>query len=226
MLFVDRHDAGRRLAEVVAARFEGINGLHAIVLGLPRGGVPVAYEVAKMLRAPLDVFVVRKIGLPWQPELAIGAIASGGVRVLDYAATHSHGVTAGELEEAIEREERELERRERRFRGNEPPIEVVGKTVFLVDDGLATGASMLAAVRALRTRNPYRIVVAVPVAAPEACSDLQREADFMICGEMPEPFHAVGVWYHDFNQTTDEEVQALLAASRVEFPNASVGSGA
>lgn len=216
MLFVDRHDAGRRLATELAQRLDSAN---TIVLGLPRGGVPVAYEVAKALHAPLDVFVVRKIGLPWHLELAIGAIASGGVRVYDHESIRMHGVSTAELEQVIEREERELERRERVFRGTEPPIDVRGKTVVLVDDGLATGASMLAAVRAVRARDPARIVVAVPVASYEACADLQREVDLCMCLATPEPFYAVGVWYHDFSQTSDEEVHALLAASRVEIPS-------
>lgn len=218
MLFVDRHDAGRRLAAELAGQFDGTNSL---VLGLPRGGVPVAYEVAKGLRAPLDVFAVRKIGLPWHPELAIGAIASGGLRVLDYDAVRMHKVSAAELEEVIEREEAELDRREQRFRGSEPPVDVAGKTVVIVDDGLATGASMLAAVRALRSRHPARIVVAVPVASSDACADMRHEADVCICLETPEPFYAVGAWYHDFSQTGDEEVRALLAASRLENPSPS-----
>ncbi len=215
MIFVDRYDAGRRLGAMLADQFDGAD---TIVLGLPRGGVPVAHEVAKALHAPLDVFVVRKIGLPWHPELAIGAIASGGVRVLDHEAIRAYRVSQAELEAVIEREEAELERRERAYRGNEPPLPVAGKTAILVDDGLATGASMLAAVKALRLRDPKRTAVAVPIASAEACAAMSRAVDMCVCVETPEPFYAVGMWYHDFSQTSDEEVAALLAASRIEAP--------
>lgn len=217
MLFVDRYDAGRCLGARLAEHFSRTD---AIVLGLPRGGVPVAYEVAKSLHAPLDVFVVRKIGLPWHPELAIGAIASGGVRVFDDEAIRAYGVTREQLNETIAREEAELERREHAFRGSEAPASVTGKTAILVDDGLATGASMLAAVKALRLRRPKRSVVAVPVASVEACDFMRDQVDVCVCVETPEPFYAVGVWYHDFSQTSDEEVAALLAASRIEAPSA------
>jgi putative phosphoribosyl transferase len=182
-----------------------------LVLALPRGGVPIGYEVASALGAPLDVFVVRKIGLPWQEELAMGAVASGGVRVFDRNLIRVAHVSDADVERIADAEERELERRERLYRGDKPFPDVHGKTVILVDDGLATGASMRAAVAALREENPARIVVAVPVAAPETCDAFRNIADEIVCAETPEPFQAVGQWYDDFSQTTDDDVKELLA---------------
>jgi predicted phosphoribosyltransferase len=181
-----------------------------IVLALPRGGVPVGYEVAQALRAPFDVFLVRKLGLPGQEELAMGAIASGGVRVLNDEVVRRLRIPQVILDEVTREQEQELVRRERRYRDDRPPPEVRGKTVILVDDGLATGSTMRAAVAALKHRGPARIVVAVPVGAFETCAALEQEADEVVCLRMPDPFFAVGVWYEDFGQTTDDEVRRLL----------------
>jgi putative phosphoribosyl transferase len=202
----DRRHAGQALA---AELKEYANRPDVAVLALPRGGVPVASEVARALDVPLDVFVVRKLGFPGQEELAMGAIASGGVRVLnrEIAAV----VSDAELEAAAQRELHELVRREQRYRGGRPPLDVRGRTAILIDDGLATGASMRAAVAALRQRGPARIVVAVPVAAQQTCAQLRGEADEVVCAITPAEFFAVGLWYEDFRQTTDEEVQQLLA---------------
>jgi len=195
---------------VLAERLSGLAGQpDLLVLGLPRGGVPVAWEVARRLGAPLDVFVVRKLGFPGHEELAMGAIASGGVRVLNPEVI-AYGVDQAEIERVAQREQRELERRERVFRGNRPPMRVRDRTVVLVDDGLATGSTMRAAVRALRQEGAGRIIVAVPVAAPSVCADMEVEADEVVCATTPEPFRAVGLWYEDFDQTTDEEVHELL----------------
>ncbi|MFO0969437.1 MAG: phosphoribosyltransferase [Gemmataceae bacterium] len=207
MLFRDRVHAGRELARRLA-RYAGRDD--AIVLALPRGGVPVGFEIAKALRAPLDVFVVRKLGLPDQPELAIGAIASGGVRVVNEDVTRPLGVGPEVLDEVAALEQVVLERRERSFRGDRPAPFVRGRIVILVDDGLATGSTMKAAVQALRMQEPGRIVVAVPVGAAETCAELRHRADEVVCLETPEPFLAVGSWYDDFRQTADEEVQRLL----------------
>jgi predicted phosphoribosyltransferase len=206
--FRDRTEAGRMLAEKLAAY---ANRPDVLVLALPRGGVPVAYEVARALGAPLDVFLVRKLGVPSYEELAMGAVATGGVRVLNDQIVAGlripphviEGVTAAELQE--------LARRDRLYRGDRPPPDVRGRTVILVDDGLATGATMHAAVKALRALLPARVVVAVPTGAPETCAQLKAEADDVVCAITPEPFHAVGLWYEDFTQTTDEEVRDLLA---------------
>lgn len=209
--FRDRHEAGRRLAAKLrhyATRPD------VIVLALPRGGVPVGYEVAKALGAPLDVFVVRKLGLPWHEELAMGAIASGGVRVLDPDLLRAARVSEADLARVTAAEQAELERRERQYRGDRPFPDLRGKTVILVDDGLATGSTMRAAVAALRQEGPSRIVVAVPVAAPETCDAFGDIADEVVCAETPEPFRAVGLWYNDFSQTTDEEVHELLERAR------------
>lgn len=210
MLFHDRTDAGRQLAERLT-RYAGRDDV--LVLALPRGGVPVGYEVAEALGAPLDVFVVRKLGVPGHEELAMGAVASGGVRVLNEPVVDRLGISAEALDRATARELRELERRERAYRGTRPPLDVRGKVVILVDDGLATGSTMRAAVAALRRLNPARVVVAVPVGARETCSDFE-EADETICAHEPEPFYGVGMWYGDFSQTTDEEVQDLLGRDR------------
>jgi predicted phosphoribosyltransferase len=209
--FRDRAEGGRELAEHLRAYAERPD---AIVLGLARGGVPVAYEVASALDLPLDVFLVRKLGVPGHEELAMGAIASGGVRVMNAEVTGALELPAEAIEEATERERRELDRRERSYREGRAPAAVEGRTVLLVDDGLATGSSMRAAVRALRERDAARIVVAVPVAPAEACAVLEAEADAVVCARRPAHFRAVGVWYDDFEQTTDDDVRALLARSR------------
>jgi putative phosphoribosyl transferase len=216
MIFRDRHDAGRQLAARLA-QYRGRDDL--LVLALPRGGVPVGFEVAEALHAPLDVFLVRKLGVPGQEELAMGAIASGGIRVLNESVVQLLGLSEADIAPVERSERRELERREREYRSDRPPLDAAGKTVILVDDGLATGSSMRAAVKALRRLGPARIVVAVPVGARETCDELAQEADEAVCAREPEPFHAVGVWYEDFAQTTDEEVCDLLArgaGSRVE----------
>jgi len=207
-LFRDRRDAGRLLADKLAAY---ANRPDVIVLALPRGGVPVAYEVARRLVAPLDVFVVRKLGVPGYEELAMGAVATGGVRVLNDQLVESLGIPDQMIDAVLSREQQELARRERLYRGGRPPPDVGGRTAILVDDGLATGATMFAAIEALRKQNPARIVVAVPTASPDTCEEMKRKADEVICAITPEPFHAVGRWYRDFSQTTDEEVADLLA---------------
>jgi putative phosphoribosyl transferase len=207
MLFRNRTDAGRQLA-VKLKRYAGRDDV--VVLALPRGGVPVGYEVAQALAAPLDVFLVRKLGVPGREEFAMGAIASGGIRVLNPDAVRALGIPAEVIDQVAEQERRELERREREYRDSRPAPDITGKIVILVDDGLATGSTMRAAIRALRRREPGRIVVAVPVGAPETCADFQDEADEAICAREPEPFYAVGAWYDDFSQTTDEEVRRLL----------------
>ena len=209
--FSDRREAGRRLAALLRPLAEEPD---VIVLGLPRGGVPVAYEVAEALGAPLDVFVVRKLGVPGHEEYAMGAIASGGIRVLNHEVVRQLQIPTTAVE-AVERDERrELERRERLYRDDRPAPSLQGRTVVLVDDGLATGSTMLAAVQAVRTQRPRRIVVAAPVASHEAHDALRREADDCVCVSTPDPFYGVGLWYLNFKQTTDEEVQQLLAAAR------------
>jgi erythromycin esterase-like protein/predicted phosphoribosyltransferase len=207
-LFRDRREAGRVLAEKLAAY---ANRPDVVVLALPRGGVPVAYEVARRLVAPLDVFVVRKLGVPGYEELAMGAVASGGVRVLNDQLVERLGIPEQLIDAVAARERQELARRERLYRGGSPPPDLRGRTVILVDDGLATGATMFAAIEALRKLNPARIVVAVPTASSDTCEEMKKKADEVICAITPEPFHAVGRWYQDFSQTTDEEVAELLA---------------
>ena len=211
MLFRDRTDAGRRLAARLG-EYAGRTGV--LVLALPRGGVPVAFEVARSLGAPLDVFLVRKLGVPGQEELAMGAIATGGVRVINEAVVRELGIGGEAFEEVAGRESAELERRERVYRGERAAPEVRGRTVILVDDGLATGSTMRAAAVALRRQGPARLVVAAPVAAREACEELRAEVEEVVCAETPEPFHGVGRWYEDFSQTTDEEVRGLLAKAK------------
>ena len=206
--FKDRIEAGRLLGEALRVY---ANRTDVIVLGLPRGGVPVAAEVARVLGAPLDVCLVRKLGAPGQEELAMGAIASSGVRVLNADVIRSLGVSDRAIEAETAREGAELARRERLYRGGRPPLEVRGRTVILVDDGIATGATMLAAIRALRQMSPAAILVAVPVAPPSTLAELEREADQTICLLSEESLVAVGYWYEDFRQTTDREVQACLA---------------
>jgi predicted phosphoribosyltransferase len=181
------------------------------VLALPRGGVPVGYEVARALGAPLDIFLVRKLGVPGHEELAMGAIASGGVRVINQRVIDTLKIPPEVIEQVTTMELEELERREREYRDGRPPVEVAGRVAILVDDGLATGASMRAAIEALRRREPGRIIVAVPVGAAETCSDLRQEADEAVCAQEPTEFYAVGLWYEDFAQTTDDEVRDLLA---------------
>jgi len=205
--FADRRQAGRRLAEELSA-YEGHQDV--VVLGLPRGGVPVAFEVAEALQAPLDVFVVRKLGVPGNPELAMGAMASGGVRVLNQGVVRRMGISDDAIDRVAEEERQKLEEREQIYRGARPDVDLEGKTVLLVDDGLATGATMRAAVNALRKHDPQEIVVAVPTAPPETCSDFKDVADEVICVTTPTPFFGVGGAYRDFSQTTNEEVRDLL----------------
>ena len=213
----NRVEAGRRLADKLR---EYAGRSDVVVLALPRGGVPVGYEVAHALNAPLDVFIVRKLGLPSHPELAIGAIASGGIRVIDRGAMSRFGVTDEDLAVVAATEERELERRERQYRDGLPAPEVTDKTLILVDDGLATGATMWAAATALRAQRPARLIVAVPVAAPETCDAFRDLVDDIVCTATPEPFYSVGLWYEDFSATSDEEVQELLARGARELPAA------
>lgn len=207
MLFKDRVEAGFELARRLQAR--GYDD-SALVLALPRGGVPVAFEVAQALGAPLDVFIVRKLGTPGQEELALGAIASGGVRVMNDDLVTRLGISDELVARVAEREGVELARRGNLYRGGRPPLQVEGRTVIVVDDGLATGASMRAAVAALKQRQPAKTVVAVPVAAPDTCAELALEVDDIVCAETPTPFYGVGRWYASFPQTSDAEVQALL----------------
>jgi putative phosphoribosyl transferase len=205
--FRDRIEAGQLLGRELAARTID----NAIVLALPRGGVPVGAEVAKALGAPLDVFIVRKLGVPGHKELAMGAIASGGVRVLNRDVLDYARITPQQLDAVTAREERELSRREAEYRGDRPPLEVRGRTVIIVDDGLATGSTMRAAVQSLRAMEPKRVIVAVPVGAAQTCEEFRDIVDEMVCLRTPEPFEAVGLWYDDFTQTTDAEVHALLS---------------
>jgi len=211
-IFLDRFDAGRQLAELVN---RSVHDPDALVLALPRGGVPVAFEVARALRLDLDVFLVRKLGVPGREELAFGAIASGGVRVLNQALIGEAGLPANLIDQITAREQIELERREELYRQGRPALSVLERTVVVVDDGLATGASMKAASQALRSRRPKQIVVAVPVAAEETCEELHTDVDEIICACTPAPFMAVGIWYRDFSQTTDEEVERLLQSAQL-----------
>jgi predicted phosphoribosyltransferase len=209
--FRNRTDAGKALAAHLM-KYAGQSDV--LVLALPRGGVPVAYEVATAIGAPLDVFVVRKLGMPGHEEYAIGAVASGGVRVMDDEIVRGLAISPAAVEQVAVRELAELRRRERAYRGDRPEPEIAGRTIILIDDGLATGSSMRAAVRALLARNPARIVVAVPIAARDSCAAFEREVDEVVCVVTPEPFHAVGLWYEDFGQTSDREVHELLDKSR------------
>jgi predicted phosphoribosyltransferase len=205
--FRNRRDAGRVLAE----RLRHYAGRpDVLVLALPRGGVPVGYEVAHALGAPLDVFLVRKLGVPGHEELAMGAIASGNVRVLNPDVISMLHIPPHVIDDIAAHEEVELRRREREYRGDRPPLDARGRVVILVDDGLATGATMRAAAASLRRHGVARIVVTVPVAAEETCEALRPEVDEMICAATPQPFYAVGAWYEDFSQTDDAEVRALL----------------
>jgi putative phosphoribosyl transferase len=213
--FRDRTDAGQQLASQLTAY---ANRPDVLVLALPRGGVPVAYEVAQALNAPLDVFLVRKLGLPGQEELAMGAIATGGVTVLNSEVVDTLRIPDDMIDQVAAQEQRELERRERLYRGDRPPPDVRGKTVILVDDGLATGATMYAAAAALREQEPDRIVIAVPTAAPETCDAFRDSVDEIVCAITPDPFYAVGLWYEDFSQTTDDEVRELLSRVARDHP--------
>lgn len=207
-LFRDRAEAGRGLAEILKSV---ITGSDLIVLALPRGGVPVGFEIAEALHADLDVFLVRKLGVPGQEELAMGALASGGVRVLNENLIEHLQIPHSVIDQIAAREQREIIRRERLYRDGRSPQPVKGRTVVLVDDGLATGATMLAAATAVRKSQPKQIIVAVPVASRETCDDFRKRVDRIVCAETPDPFFAVGEWYEHFTQTTDDEVQDLLA---------------
>jgi putative phosphoribosyl transferase len=207
MPFRDRREAGRRLAE----RLSGLRASSPLVLGLPRGGVPPAFEVAKALRAPLDILVVRKLGVPFQPELGMGAVGEGGVRVLNADVLRQAGVTETQLAQVEARERAEVEERARRLRGGRPATPLQGRTVVIVDDGLATGGTARAAVRVVRERGAARVILAVPVAPPETVATLRRDADEVVAVETPEPFFAIGGWYSDFSPTSDQEVVELVA---------------
>ncbi|MBD2449430.1 phosphoribosyltransferase [Nostoc sp. FACHB-152] len=206
--FRNRAEAGKLLAQqlTIYAKCKEV-----LVLGLPRGGVPVAFEIANSLNAPLDICLVRKLGVPNHEELAMGAIATGGVRVLNYDVINSLGIDHKIIDEVTAKEMRELQRRDRAYRGDRPLPEVKNRTVILVDDGIATGSTMLAAIAILQPQRPQRIVVAVPVAPPSTCEQLQAEVDEIVCLVMPESLYAIGIWYEDFSQTTDAEVRELLA---------------
>ena len=208
--FVDRADAGQVLASRLSPYAKRKD---VIVLALPRGGVPVAFEVARELNAPLDVFVVRKLGAPGQEELAMGAIASGDIVVINDDVVKALAISPEAFAAAVEHERQELARREAIYRGNRPPLDVEGKTVILIDDGLATGSTMRTAVTALRNKNPARIVVAVPIGAASTCAELRSIADDCVCAIAPEHFRAVGLWYDDFAQTDDAEVCDMLSRS-------------
>jgi predicted phosphoribosyltransferase len=206
-VFANRYEAGRQVAE----RLQGYAGRDdVVVLALPRGGLPVGYEVARALKAPLDVYVVRKLGVPEHEELAMGAIASGGIRVRNDDVIRAYAIPPSVFEEVAREEQRELERREALYRVNRSPLVVTGRVAILVDDGLATGSTMRAAVAAVRDQRPARVIVAVPVGAAETCDDLAMMADVVVCVRTPEPFAAVGYWYQDFSETTDADVRALL----------------
>ena len=213
--FHDRADAGQRLAERLRT-YAGRSDV--IVLGLPRGGAPVAFQVAETLGAELDIFLVRKLGVPGHEELAMGAIASGGVVVLNDDVVQCYDIPPDVLDSVIQAEKQELDRRAAAYRGDRPLPQVRGRTVILVDDGIATGASLRAGVEALRQMDPARVVVAVPVAARSSCQQFSQIADEMVCLLTPDPFYAVGLWYEDFSQTTDEEVRRLLAQARRHPP--------
>jgi putative phosphoribosyl transferase len=220
-LFANRREAGRKLATKLISYVHRPN---LLVLALPRGGVPIAYEVARALHAPLDVFLVRKLGVPWNEELAMGAIATGGVRVLNRE-TMDRDIPDWVVDDVAEREQEELERRERLYRGDRPAVDIQDRTIILVDDGLATGSTMRAAAIAIRQMKPLKIVVAVPVSPPETCEAFRSEVDEVICAITPDPFIAVGAWYADFTQTSDDDVRQLLEqASRDQHDNSPLPS--
>jgi len=219
--FKDRAHAGRWLAERLS-RYA--NCPDVLVLALPRGGVPVAFEIARALHTQLDIFLVRKLGVPGQEELAMGAIATGGVCVLNEDIITYLGISQEEIDPVVAEQQKELERRERTYRVNRPPPDLRGRTVILVDDGLATGSTMRAAVSAVRKQLPAKIVIAVPIAAPAVCDDFKEEVDEIVCGLTPEGFFAVGFWYQDFSQTTDEEIRDLLSRAAREQPAVSGGT--
>ncbi len=214
MIFKDRYEAGKKLAEALSA-YEGRTDV--AVLALPRGGVPVGYELAKALNAPLDIFLVRKLGVPGHEELAMGAIASNDVMVLNEGIINAYGISERTLETVASRERSEMRRREVLYRGDRPRLDVRGKSVILVDDGFATGASMRAAVTAVRGQRPSYVVVAVPTAPPETCESFEAVVDEVVCLITPQPFAAVGYWFEDFSQTTDEEVRELLEEAGSRF---------
>ena len=216
MIFRDRREAGRELGRALGAYGHRSD---VLVLGLPRGGVPVAFEVAKILVSPFDVFIVRKLGTPGQEELAMGAIATGGVRVLNPDVIEYYRIPAQTVEAVTKREKMEVARREELYRGGRPLPPVTARTVILVDDGLATGSTMKAAVSALRHLGPARVVVAVPTASPVTCEEFRDIADEIVCVTSPEPFYSVGAWYEDFTQTTDNEVRDLMRAAVAILPN-------
>ena len=211
MIYRNRSEAGKELATKLSTYNDRAD---VLVLALPRGGVPVAFEVAQALNAPLDVFLVRKLGVPGHEELAMGAIATGGVRVLNDDVVDYLKIPDAVIDSVAAEESRELKRRELAYRGNRPEPEVKGKTVILIDDGLATGSTIRAAAQALRQQDPARIVVAVPVSAPDTCDEYRIGVDEIICAATPDPFWGVGLWYDDFSQTTDEEVHDLLERAR------------
>lgn len=221
MLFKNRKAAGQFLAKELATY---ANRQDVLVLALPRGGVPVAFEVAKALNAPLDVFVVRKLGVPEQEELAMGAIASGGVRVLNKNIVRSLDISETAINQVVAKEQQELERRERLYRGVHPVPTLHERTVILVDDGLATGATMRAAVVALQQQKPAKIIVAVPVSASETYQEFQSKVDEVVCAATPNPFYSVGLWYEDFPQTTDEEVRVLLELAANSQKTTAIGA--
>jgi len=214
MIYRDRSEAGKQLAARLA---KYANRDDVLVLALPRGGVPVGFEVAKQLHVPLDIFLVRKLGLPGHEELAMGAISTGGVRVLNEDVVDYLQIPEGVIDAIAAIELRELERRERAYRGDRPEPDVQGKTIILVDDGLATGSTMRAAAVALRQHNPARIVIAVPVSAPQTCDEYRMGVDEIVCASTPEPFRGVGQWYRDFSQTTDDEVRELLEKAQASY---------
>jgi putative phosphoribosyl transferase len=218
----NRRAAGKRLAELLGSGLSRAGELtNPIVLALPRGGVPVAYEVAKHLQAPLDVFIVRKLGVPGHEELAMGAVASGGLRVFNETVLNQINLAPQDLARSIAHAEDEVHRRELVYRGERSPVDVRDRDVIVVDDGLATGSTMLAAIRTLRQQHPARIIAAVPVSPGSTADAIAREVDDMVCVRQPEPFYGVGQWYDDFEQTSDQEVHDLLDQARAAFPSSS-----
>lgn len=217
MLFANRAEAGARLGTELLRRLPRLREEDPLVLAIPRGGVPVGYEAARRLDAPLDLFIARKLGAPGHEELGIGAVAPGGTRFLDRDAIRALDVSDEYIEEVTRKELAELERRLRRFRGDRPPPRIAGRSVVLVDDGLATGVTALASLAALRLERPRRLVFAAPVCSVEGAQTVARQADDVVCVAMPDRFFGVGAWYHDFTQTTDEEVENLLARREAEW---------